>query len=279
MTCMEMTEMMGVLGRWPILMDIMSDTHFELVKNSQMLKSVDLYWRKKTSFFNLRSKSGNCEYIDEYYKVLSACGDICSIDQMTVYLDKVSKLYDYVLFVPGNHEYYGQEMNTIDDELDTINEMYDNVHIFTPTNERLLLRDDLLIHGTTLWADVYKGCRVNSKKTPICIGDKRLNHIDMNSLYDNAVEQLELTIDAASKRSLDTIVLTHHAPSLSVKNIYHSNDHCGYVSDLSDLISNPLIAWVYGHTHCNITTTVNDVLITSSQWGSPKNIVKNGLII
>lgn len=279
---MEMTDMMlGVLGRWPILMDIMSDTHFELVKNGQMLKSIELYWKMKTSFFNLRTKNGSNtdEVIDEHYRVLAACGDICSIDQMTVYLDKVSALYDYVLFVPGNHEYYGQEMNSINTALDDINKQYDNVHIFIPGNERLLLRDDLMIHGTTLWADVYKGCRVNSKRTPISIGNRLLNYIDMNSLYDYAVEQLDNTIAISADRSLDTIVLTHHAPTLSVRNIYYSNDHCGYVSDLTYLLADPLIAWVYGHTHSNITTTVNDVLITSSQWGSPRNIVKNGLIV
>lgn len=273
--------MLGVLGRWPILMDIMSDTHFELVKNGQMLKSIELYWKRKTSFFNLRTKNGSNtdEVIDEHYRVLAACGDICSIDQMTVYLDKVSALYDYVLFVPGNHEYYGQEMNSINTALDDINKQYDNVHIFIPGNERLLLRDDLMIHGTTLWADVYKGCRVNSKRTPISIDNRLLDYIDMNSLYDYAVEQLDNTIAISADRSLDTIVLTHHAPTLSVRNIYYSNDHCGYVSDLTYLLADPLIAWVYGHTHSNITTTVNDVLITSSQWGSPRNIVKNGLIV
>lgn len=274
-----MSEVLGVLGRYPILMDIMSDSHFELVKNSKMLKMLDRYWKTETSFFNVRCKKNGNENIDEHYRVLAACGDICCIDQMTVYLDKVSSLYDYVLFVPGNHEYYGQEMLSINRELDSIHDNYSNVHIFTPSNERLLLREDLLIHGSTLWADVYEGCRVNSEKTPISIDDRLLAYSDMNQLYDYSVQRLNGTIDIARRRSLDTVVLTHHAPSLTVKNIYHSNDHCGYVSDLSYLIADPIIAWVYGHTHLNITSTVNDVLITSSQWGSPKNIVKNGLIL
>lgn len=270
-----------VLYDHPIFLDIMSDTHFELASNEHMLNSIRQYWKKSPSYFNLRTKDGlNIdENVDKYYRLLAACGDICSIEQLPTYLDEVSSLYDYVLFVPGNHEYYGKEMNSINVQLNIIHNDYSNVHIFSPGKERLLLRDDLAVHGSTLWADVYKGCRVNSKRTPISIGDRYLNYVDMNSLHEYAVKRLLDSMDYCLTNDIDLIVLSHHAPSLSVKNIQHQNDHCGYVSNLTDSITKPIRAWIYGHTHLNVSTTIGDTLITSSQWGSPKNIVKNSLII
>lgn len=276
----------------PIFLEIMSDTHFERSTTENMIFFLDkytnmesIYWKEIVDQSNIINTCCNC--INEkktlpynnIYKFLCASGDICSIEQLEVFLDYVTIRYDYVFYVPGNHEYYFHDMCQVNDILRRLNKEYKNLTIFVPELYYVFVYDDLIFFGNTLWTlsncNSYKSMLELNTYNNITINNKLLTPHNTDILYCRAIKKLEKVLSW----NIKTVVMTHHAPSYNVSNIRYPGFQEGYVSDLNDIICYPILTWIYGHNNANILTMVNNVMLCSNVWDFERNYVNKFTII
>jgi len=161
-----------------------------------------------------------------------------------------------VIYVPGNHEYYGHDI-ALTDEL--IRKSAENIHVLN--NDEIVLNGVRFL-GSTLWTDFKlhgEGeawfARQRAKRS---IEDfASIKHGGLTFTPEHSV-QLHETGRAWIERELEagfdgpTVVVTHHLPaSMSVARQY-ANDplNPAFASKLEALIEkyHPEL-WIHGHTH------------------------------
>lgn len=273
-------------------MEIISDTHFREANDKKMIEKMTKYMDMKGSFIKtninnksnikiIKNKYGKDEKITlnyDFYKILSLCGDICSENQLLLLFDFLSPLYDHIFFVPGNHEYYYNDMDKMNNFLNIVNSFYDNITIFTPENKFIYFYNDLIIFGSTLWTFIDEEYELESKKinsfNKIFKNNKKLNINDTNKIHIDTIKNL-INIKKFNK---NIIVLTHHPPSFESASLEHCGNHLSYAADLDNIITYPIITWVYGHSHCDIITYINNVLVCSNQWEEYNKVKKTTII-
>lgn len=161
-----------------------------------------------------------------------------------------------VIYVPGNHEYYGADLNTM------------NAHIRAYAKDmgvHLLDRDEVVLDGVrflgaTLWTDfnLYGPAKipdsfVQSRKQvldfrEIRYRDRLLIPEDTIDFHREAVRWLARKLDAPFAGR--TVVITHHAPHPgSIHPRWKDNlVNPAFVSDLTPLMGKARL-WIHGHTH------------------------------
>ena len=160
-----------------------------------------------------------------------------------------SSRFRYVLFVSGNHEYYGHDMRSTDRCIENLFGYYTNVIYL---NNRTFEYEGILFVGSTLWSNIpgdVSTYDLSSYQDYVRIED--FDHQQASILHQRNVDFIreELTMGYC-------IVITHHAPSYTcISDEYLGNKlNCCFASHLDDLLKYPnLLGWVYGHTHHNIS--------------------------
>ena len=176
------------------------------------------------------------------------------------FLDRISKEFDQIVCVAGNHEFYHGNYPDAIGWLEDEYKRYPNIHYLEMSSVDI---NGFTFLGGTLWTDMNKR---DPSTMQLIAGMMNDFHIIRNSQrnyakfspLDAAIQHsatlnyIKETIDAEPDKKY--IVVGHHAPSaLSIhdqfKNQYHMNG--GYYSDLSEFILNrPQIAlWTHGHMH------------------------------
>lgn len=164
--------------------------------------------------------------------------------------------YQIVLYVPGNHEFYGSEIETVLQRLaagtlpDNVKLMHQNTHD----------TGDILFVGATLWTDANKGdwaTQYHLKKgmndfRVIRLGERRFLPEDMVRRHQRDLDYIRIVVEQNAQR--DVFVITHHTPSWASCHPKYANDKLmngGYHTELSEFIlDRPNIKhWVHGHTH------------------------------
>ena len=225
------------------------------------------------------------EYLEEYdldsliekknANILVLVGDIGSLyryPQLIGFLDKVCRIYEYVLYVPGNHEYY--KMNTNDVGIcmkDLKQKMNDLETIF----KNLIILDRKSVQfgnycfvGCTLWSDCERFL-----KNRVKIHD--ITHQIYNRYHERDLAYIKTMIELCKKKNLKMVVMTHYAPTkklLSKKNLKDRYNTL-YATSLDDIINiENMVLWIYGHTHYNLDITENGTRLVSNQLGRKKDI-------
>ena len=234
-------------------------------------------------------------FIEPLTAILILAGDICYYNHkhFIPFFEEVSSKFEYVVFVPGNHEYYMKSI--IDLTFDSFKQvdsiMKERLKRFK--NVYFLQKDTLVINniriiGTTLWYENFE--------------KDKLNYIaptqnDKFILYNNHLMPDPVTIDNINKeqyrwlehelksnKSYHTIVITHYLPSkLCIANKYkNSSDNFLFVTNCESLFKYTNY-WFYGHTHIGKKMIVGQTSVISNPYGLPceqykykKNI--NGII-
>jgi len=176
------------------------------------------------------------------------------------FFDHVSKEYERVIYIAGNHEFYHGRYPDAYDWLYEEMKRYDNIHFLDKDDITI---DDVTFVGGTLWTDMN---RVDPTTMQLIEGMMNDFRIIRNSKFNyrrfapgDAVNDHRQTLEYIKKvvdsdPSKKYVVVGHHAPcALSIhetyKNEYYMNG--GYYSDLSEFIlDRPQIAlWTHGHMH------------------------------
>ncbi len=163
-----------------------------------------------------------------------------------------------VLYVPGNHEYYGGHFKN------TLAKMKQraagtNVHVLD--GEQLVI-DGVRFLAATLWTDfsvtgnavlaaMEARQRMNDFRRIRAGSFRRLRPSDVQRDHRAAASFLRETL--AEPFDGKTVVVTHHAPSTrSIAERFRedtSHLNAAYVNQLEALLGPPVSLWVHGHTH------------------------------
>jgi predicted phosphodiesterase len=184
-----------------------------------------------------------------------------------------------VVFVPGNHEYYGREMSSTRDEMRVFARPFPHVHLLDPGVVEFNIRErHVRVIGTTLWTDyrlLGEKQRVRAMEDAsrglndyriIGFGAGQWRPEDAAAEFDRTRAFITAELDRAFAGL--TVVATHHAPSGRVVHPRYQGDQLtpAFASDLDGLVSRSDV-WVYGHTHSNIEIEIGQCRVISNQRG------------
>jgi predicted phosphodiesterase len=186
-----------------------------------------------------------------------------------------------VLYVPGNHEFYGGSIAGTVEDLKRLS---------AGTNIRVLDDDEVIIDGvrflgTTLWTDfrlfgegekraaaMHEAQRFMRDFSRIRIGDSPFTPKGSTALFARHAAWLERKL--AQPHAGPTVVITHHAPSR--KSIHprfaDSLLNACFVSDAERLIDGSRARlWIHGHTHDSFDYFVNGTRVLCNPRGYAKD--------
>ncbi|MDM8559733.1 metallophosphoesterase [Candidatus Parabeggiatoa sp. HSG14] len=182
-----------------------------------------------------------------------------------------------VLYVLGNHEYYGKAIPKLTDKL---REQVVGTRIHILENDSFEFENFKFL-GCTLWTDfkLFEQPRISAYQAQSTITDYRkirvnpkfskLRPIDTMRFHANSLSWLKKQLDNNHKK---TIVMTHHAPSLRSLPITWQKNllSAAYASPLDDFVSNSNISlWIHGHIHQSIDYQLNNTRIVCNPRGYP----------
>lgn len=182
-----------------------------------------------------------------------------------------------VLYVPGNHEYYGEHMNGLAAAM----RLYAGPSKITVLDTDAVEIGGVRFLGTTLWTD-FRLFGTAHTEAALLTADGHMNDyisIRNGERFLTPQQTLKLHLDAASwlEAQLDTpfdgptVVITHHAPhprSVHPKYAGHILN-AAFVSDLSRMMGKADL-WVHGHIHWSLDYEVNGTRIVCNPKGYGK---------
>lgn len=203
------------------------------------------------------------------------------------FLNDVSRRFDEVILVAGNHEYYNGSLLRVPAKIEALSHEYNNVHFL---HRRSVKLGGVWFVGATLWTDFkngdpfakleagilkdYKkirtGLRADSKGQLAYARKVTTNDISFENYKDREFIAKELQRLKGEK----VVVVTHHAPHLlSGEAFYRANkmtalDYAYYNTGLDDLILDYGPAfWIHGHTHYKADYTIGDTRVICNPRG------------
>jgi predicted phosphohydrolase len=227
-----------------------SDLHLEFNENSEYLK------------LNPLQPVGD---------ILLLAGDVVPlgrINEHSWFFDFVSRGFEAVYWVPGNHEYYGFDIST---KTKSLNEkIRSNVFL---VNNCAVTHGDVHLLFSTLWSNISPLNERDIRQGMadfhlIKDGNGRFTPDHFNQLHQEAKKFLS---EELKQKSAKTVVVTHHVPTLmNYPEKYKGTTlNEAFASELFDLIadSGPDY-WIYGHHHQSVPAfKIGETELITNQLG------------
>lgn len=218
---------------------------------------------------------------DSKSEVLVLAGDVVSFlgenfDQYQEFFLNVSAEWEHVIYILGNHEYYGSYIEHTESILRDYLKPFPNIYIL---NNSSLDIGEFCFVGGTLWTNLNN----NNPLTSIyLLSSKILNDFKMirigsgpgrkllpSDTYQYHIKTMEVIEQSEHNK---VIVVTHHAPSFrsispEYSHLYHLNG--GFASDLDNFIlkHNNIKIWIHGHIHHESDYNIGDTRIICNPRG------------
>nr|WP_233154845.1 metallophosphoesterase [Candidimonas nitroreducens] len=195
-----------------------------------------------------------------------------------------------VIYVTGNHEYYGGSISGTQQEL---KDLCRGTPIHVLENEALVLGGVRFL-GATLWTDfMLYGAQVRERAhrealTMLrdfsrirCGGDAQrlFTPGDAEQLFQRSRDWLAQQLERGTGQP--TVVITHHAPAPgSVHPRYAQSPlNTCFVSDLSNLMDADRVAlWIHGHTHDSFDYRVRGTRVVCNPRGYARDGVNENAL-
>lgn len=219
-------------------------------------------------FSDVHLEFGEQSLPDTDADIVVAAGDIGVFNQGLDWLKAIDKP---VIYVAGNHEFYGSEYHQV---------MAMLRQQCADSNIQFLDKDDFVFQGVrflgcTLWSDLL----IQGEAKSVAIG-KTLNDFRRIRFKDEAFNQSHFSsLHQASKSWLEkqlalpfrgkTVVITHHAPTeWSWIDTPNALKKMAYCNDLKSLFHEyEIAAWFHGHVHNLGDYRIADARILSNTRG------------
>ena len=229
---------------------------------------------------DLHLGQGALDVPDNDADVVILAGDISRPREAVAWARGVDKP---VLYVAGNHEFYG---DSIDGTLDTLGNLCEGTNVNFLDDDVAVL-DGVRFVGTTLWTDFMllgaarredamregqRFLRDFSRIRTSRHSDAIYTPADSVALFD--VHHRFVAGELAKPFAGPTVVITHHAPS--PKSIHprfrDSLLNACFISDLEHMLDGGRVClWVHGHTHDTFDYVVNGTRVVCNPRGYAKN--------
>jgi UDP-2,3-diacylglucosamine pyrophosphatase LpxH len=217
--------------------------------------------------------------------ILCLLGDIFNLENhnYVTFFESLKNKFNYVLVIPGNHEYYCLSEIKNKEEIDVIINAICEQYKFIFLNNKSVIIDGIRFIGTTLWSYVdihhkkYIEGYMNDYKYIYSSGSLiSSNYINFHFERSLAFIMQEMIYGIINNNI--NVVLTRHAPLLNEcvsKKFENSESNCAFGTNLQNIIDKKTIQlWCCGHTHNNFNFEINNVRIVSNQRGYPQSVLK-----
>ena len=232
------------------------------------------------------------DYVKPISKILVLAGDIGSLykfEQLRGFLKKLCVHFEYVLYIPGNHEFYMQHdydnnnpvsMEVLLGRLLSIEHEIENLYIL---NRRSVILNNICITGCTLWS------KAEVKIPKFIVRIHGMTTELYNKKHYNDLKYINKMIDHCQENNMKLIVITHHCPSFNIMdNTYkmlQNNDYGKenikkrdryvslYFSKLDNLLTKEKVhTWICGHIHQNFDyISKGGTRLIGNQYGKPRD--------
>lgn len=197
--------------------------------------------------------------------VLILAGDIAEVkgQALSRVLNQICDLYPQIVFVPGNHEYYGSTIEEAHQAFDRLNDK-SNLHVLR--GDTVVIADQRFI-GATLW--------FTQRDDPTqAMWQQRLNDFHkIGGDFESWVYE-QAKIDAQylhNQINVGDIVVTHHIPSpRGVAPRWQSSiEDFGrfFVHKLPEYLVKKSKVWCHGHGHDSVQSTDHNHLLIANPFG------------
>lgn len=185
-----------------------------------------------------------------------------------------------VIYVPGNHEHYGRE---IESNLSDLRQAALELGVFFLERNSVVIGDTLFL-GTTLWTD-FELFGNEAKVEAICEAELRIRDYALikhrtstgsrklisaeETMYWHWQSRQWLEAELKHGTPSKTVIVTHHAPHLySVQEQYRTRrSTAAFASDLSHLFGKACL-WLHGHVHHNVNYKLYGTRVIASPRGN-----------
>jgi len=203
--------------------------------------------------------------------VLVLAGDIASdstntMDVIKFFLDQG---FPQIIYVSGNHEYYGTSFDDFNTKMSDKCSEFDNVHFLNPGTVEI---DNVLFVGGTLWTN-FADNPFSQSAAKRGINDFRMiRDFDVNRCAQTYYQHFDFIKHQYEQRdNRRVVVVTHFLPAREciapryrgpdLINDYFANDLGGYIADMSDT------TWLFGHTHDATDIVLGDTRVVANPHG------------
>lgn len=198
--------------------------------------------------------------------IVVLAGDIASHHSIFNVLIKLQSLYNKpLIFIPGNHEYYGVSISDLNHRFSTF--QHKDIHIL---NNYSIKIEKYTFIGSTGWFDGSSQPITNETKRKINdfykIQELKYN---LYSPYHNG--NISRNYIEQNNNIPNSIIITHHLPSTSlISEQYKYSDINGcFANDWDCLFNDNMLAWIHGHSHDSINTKINNIPCVRNPLGYP----------
>lgn len=212
-------------------------------------------------------------YANKGEDVLVIAGDL-NVGAKTCWnrLQRFAEKTPNVVYVPGNHEYYGDSIENFDDYIKRMS-YGSNVHFLNPGSVTL---NGVTFIGAALWSNFgndyfamqYCAKNINDFRTI-----KGFYTDKCVKLYDLHSDYIKHEYEAVEGQK---VIVTHFLPDSAcidpvyrgegIINKYFANDLGNWISNLTDV---PY--WLFGHTHSLVDIEIGDTKVIANPYGYNRN--------
>ena len=211
-------------------------------------------------------------YVNKGEDVLVIAGDL-HVGRINCWsaLKRFANEVKHVVYVPGNHEYYRQDINEFDDYIRRFS-AGTNIHFLNPGLVRL---EDVTFIGAALWTNFSNSdhmmftCVPNISDFQLINNFSGIRCVDLYNKHSAYIKQ------AYEQKEGKKVIVTHFLPDRSciaeqyrgpnALNHYFANNLGNWIVDLQDT------TWLYGHTHTPGEHTIGDTRVIANPYGYNRN--------
>jgi len=177
-------------------------------------------------------------------------------------LEYFAKRWNFVILVPGNHEYYDRSKTASLEDIDNMIRTECQKLGIHFLNKNSIVID---VPGTKITPVIVMGCTLWSRATPEAykgMNDKLqaiLRYEELIDVHESHVRWLKKELKSCKDENAKIVVITHHLPMLELNHKKYQKMpylplNSGYATDLSKMIlkqqtEHMIAMWVCGHTH------------------------------
>ncbi len=192
--------------------------------------------------------------------VLLVAGDLCSVGMLPAVTKALCERFAHVVYVTGNHEYYGSSREEVHGILAAIEPELPGFHWLRDTD---VVIDGVRFGGTTLW---FRDGPDNELYAHM-LNDFRAIRGFRRWVYEDNSRAVRFIQDRAS--ALDVIV-THHLPASGSidPRFAHSPLNRFFLCNVeAEILRARPALWVHGHTHASCDYRLGDTRVICNPAG------------
>lgn len=213
--------------------------------------------------------------------VLVIAGDL-AVGPVNVFnaLKRFSNTAKDVVYIPGNHEYYGHTIEAFDGHIRAAFKD-SNVHFLNPGFVQI---GDVKFIGAALWTN-FRGRATSKLMAKGMISDFRAIKEFSGDVAEGLFYQHKKFIfNEYANTNSKCVIVTHFLPAIQCISAQYKRDRSG----LNDYFANDLgleieslenATWLFGHTHDRVDTVIGNTRLVCNPYGYYQNHAYPNLII